>query len=161
MHVSSNSYVALAAPGVHLTYPTCFPLPCAQHQVLSYLVRDGGSREGKGARSRVNMNGPGGVGRSEVAVARVCKEAPQQVLFPQAPETHHPAQPLTNLVRSSLRVVSKLLGERDVVGRAAASNKLQCGLLSVVLPVDTLARMIASGSLRARGSKTAILVDAG
>ena len=106
-----------------------------QHQVAAYLDA---SSQGSEKRNKVVMNGPGGVGRSEVAVARV----PLPESQPGDRQSRGANQPLLNLVQKGLRAVSSLLGE----GEGSVGSRLQCALLSVVLPVDALADMIVRGS---------------
>ncbi|KAF5841896.1 hypothetical protein DUNSADRAFT_10333 [Dunaliella salina] len=110
-----------------------------QQQVAAYL--SSGGELDIHSRNRVVMNGPGGVGRSEVAVARISDEAPRQ--GPTAKSSQQ-SQPLTDFFQKGVRTAMRFLGGAG--GEAGLSNKLQCALLTVVLPVDVLARTIVSGS---------------
>lgn len=118
------------------TYTNTLNLDRMQHKVEAYL--DASGRQGSSARNKVFMNGPGGTGRSEVAVASV----PSAETQPGSKQGRGPNQPLLNLVQKGLRAVSSLLGE----GEGSVGSRLQCALLSVVLPVDALAGMIVKGS---------------
>lgn len=91
----------------------------------------------------VVMNGPGGVGRAEVAVAWQGPGA----------EDSQPHQPLLSLVQRGLRAVATVLLDLDPdeppgnPGRAqardgVAGGSLQCALLTLVLPVGALADAI-------------------
>ena len=105
--------------------------------MAAYLDASSGS-QGSATRNKVVMNGPGGIGRSEVAVARVPPAESQQ----GDKQSRGQNQPLLNLVQKGLRAVSSLLSE----GEGSVGSRLQCALLSVVLPVDALAGMIVRGS---------------
>ena len=122
-----------------------------QHQVHAYLANGGEGQ--KDSRNRVILNGPGGVGRSEVAVARVPADFNPSYLPPSGSLHHHhhstPPRPLTTLLQRGMQAASRLFldrgGHGDAAGHGGSSMRLQCALLTVVLPEDVLAQTIAMG----------------
>mmetsp|Transcript_12782 Transcript_12782/g.34850 ORF Transcript_12782/g.34850 Transcript_12782/m.34850 type:complete len:349 (+) Transcript_12782:64-1110(+) len=112
-----------------------------QRQVAAYLS-SGGELDTR-CRNRVVMNGPGGVGRSEVAVARV-SDVPSRQGPTAKSHQHQQNLPLTEFFQKGVRTAMRFLGTPG--GEVGLSNKLQCALLTVILPVDALARTIVLGS---------------
>jgi len=66
------------------------------------------------------------------------------------PSTHPPNQqprPLSALLQRGVRVVSRLLGEHDADGVGRGQRKLQCGLLTLILPVNSISELQARANL--------------
>lgn len=85
---------------------------------------------------RVLMNGPGGEGRAEVAVLRMLPPG-------QAREADRGKGPLQKLTRSLGQVVRQVASEVGAgKGGGAGPLELQCSLILLSLPVQSLTRSI-------------------